>query len=190
MAKPGDYVFVEFGHNDEKDKGPGSGAYYNYAHNLKIFVDRARQKGLNVVFLTPTARRSFENGKNKNTHGDYPKAMKEVAARENVPVIDITEMTTTLYETLGAEGSKKALVHYPAGTFKGQDKELADNTHFNTYGATQVAKCVREGIEEKLPELAKHLRPYTKYSPAQPDDPETFYWPLSTFVKVEKPLGN
>ena len=77
MAKPGDYVFVEFGHNDEKDKGAGSGAYYNYAHNLKIFVDRARQKGLNVVFLTPTARRSFdENGKNKNTHGDYPKAMK------------------------------------------------------------------------------------------------------------------
>ena len=191
MAKPGDYVFVEFGHNDEKDKGAGSGAYYNYAHNLKIFVDRARQKGLNVVFLTPTARRSFdENGKNKNTHGDYPKAMKEVAARENVPVIDITDMTTTLYESLGVEGSKKALVHYPAGTFKGQDKDLADNTHFNTYGATQVAKCVREGIAEKLPELAKHLKPYTKYSPAQPDDPETFYWPLSTFVKIEKPLGN
>ncbi len=191
MAKPGDYVFVEFGHNDEKDKGPGSGAYYNYAHNLKIFIDRARQQGLNVVFLTPTARRSFDvNGKNKNTHGDYPDAMKQVAEREGVPVIDITEMTTTLYETLGEEGSKKALVHYPANTFKGQEKALADNTHFNTYGATQVAKCVREGIAEKLPELAKHLKPYTKYSPSQPDDPETFYWPLSTFVKVEKPLGN
>lgn len=191
MAKPGDYVFVEFGHNDEKDKGPGSGAFYNYAHNLKIFIDRARQKGLNVVFLTPTARRSFDgNGKNKNTHGDYPDAMKQVAARENVPVIDVAEMTTTLYETLGEEGSKKALVHYPATTFPGQDKALADNTHFNTYGATQVAKCVREGIAEKLPELAKHLKPYTKYSPTKPDDPETFYWPLSTFVKIEKPLGN
>lgn len=191
MAKPGDYVFVEFGHNDEKDKGPGSGAYYNFAHNLKIFVDRARRQGLNVVFLTPTARRSFDNnGKIKNTHGDYPKVVKEVAERENIPLIDLTEMTTTLYETLGVEGSKKALVHYPAGTFKGQDKDLADNTHFNTYGASQVAKCVREGIAEKLPELSKHLKPYAKYSPANPDNPEAFYWPLSTFVKIEKPLGN
>lgn len=190
MAKPGDYVFVEFGHNDEKDKAPGSGAYYNYAHNLKIFIDRARNQGLNVVFLTPTARRSFNDGKIVNSHGDYPKVMREVAAREDVPLIDITEMTTTLYEALGEEGSKKALVHYPAGTFPGQEKELADNTHFNTYGATQVAKCVREGIAEKLPELAKHLKPYTKYSPSNPDDPTTFYWPLSTFVKVEKPLGN
>ncbi|MDE6340913.1 MAG: rhamnogalacturonan acetylesterase, partial [Muribaculaceae bacterium] len=191
MAKPGDYVFVEFGHNDEKDKGAGSGAYYNYTHNLKIFADRARQKGLNVVFLTPTARRSFDkDGKIINTHGDYPEAMKAVAEREGIPVIDLTEMTTTLFETLGAEGSKKALVHYPAGTFKGQDKDLADNTHFNTYGADQVARCVREGIAEQLPELAKHLKPYKKYSPTQPDDPETFYWPLSTFVKIEKPLGN
>ncbi len=191
MAKPGDYVFVEFGHNDEKDKGAGSGAWYNYAHNLKIFIDRARQKGLEVVFLTPTARRGFDNnGKIINSHGEYPAAMKAVAEREGVPVIDLTEMTTTLFESLGKDGSKKALVHYPAGTFKGQDKDLADNTHFNTYGADQVAKCVREGIAEKLPELAKHLKPYTKYSPASPDDPETFYWPLSTFVKMEKPLGN
>ena len=191
MAKPGDYVFVEFGHNDEKDRQPGSGAFYNYTHNLKIFIDRARKQGLNIVFLTPTARRSFDNnGKINNTHGDYPQAMALVAEREGVPVIDLTDMTTTLYEALGVEGSKKALVHYPAGTFKGQDKALADNTHFNTYGADQVAKCVREGIADKLPELAKHLKPYTKYSPATPDDPESFYWPLSTFVKIEKPLGN
>lgn len=190
MAKPGDYVFVEFGHNDEKDRQPGSGAYYNFAHNLKIFADRARQKNLNVVFLTPTARRRFEGGKNVNTHGDYPKVVREVAEREGIPMIDLTEMTTTLFETLGEEGSKRALVHYPAGTFKGQDKALADNTHFNTYGADQVAKCVREGIAEKLPELAKHLKPYTKYSPSSPDDPDTYYWPLSTFVKIEKPLGN
>lgn len=190
MAKPGDYVFVEFGHNDEKDRGAGSGAWYNFAHNLKTFIDRARNQKLNVVFLTPTARRNFKNGKLQDTHGDYPKAMREVAARENVPLIDLTEMTSTLYEALGEEGSKRALVHYPAGTFPGQEKALADNTHFNTFGADQVARCVREGIAEKLPELAKHLLPYTKYSPATPDDPDKFYWPASTFVKVEKPLGN
>ena len=190
MAKPGDYMFVEFGHNDEKDRGAGSGAWYNYTHNLKTFIDRAKSKGMNVVLLTPTARRSFKEGHNQNTHGDYPEAMEIVAEREGVPLIDLTEMTTVLYETLGEDGSRKALVHYPAGTFPGQDKELADNTHFNTYGATQVAKCVREGIAEKLPELAKHLKPYTRYSPASPDDPAAFYWPLSTFVKTEKPLGN
>lgn len=190
MAKPGDYVFVEFGHNDEKDRGAGSGAYYNFAHNLKTFIDRARAKGLNVVFLTPTARRNFKNGKLQDTHGDYPKAMREVAARENVPLIDLTEMTSALYESLGEEGSKRTLVHYPAGTYPGQDKDLADNTHFNPFGADQVARCVREGIAEKLPELAKHLKPYTKYSPTAPDDPDSFNWPLSTFVLVEKPLGN
>lgn len=190
MAKPGDYMFVEFGHNDEKDRGPGSGAWYNYTHNLKIFIDRARQQGLNLVFLTPTARRSFKDGKNLNTHGEYPAALKAVAERENVPVIDLSDMTTVLYETLGEEGSKKALVHYPEGTFKNQTKALSDNTHFNPYGAMQVAKCVREGIAEKLPELAKHLKSYNKYSPASPDDPDTFYWPLSTFIKMDKPLGN
>lgn len=190
MAKPGDWIFVEFGHNDEKDRQPGSGAWYNYATNLKTFVDRARRQELNVVFLTPTARRNFKNGKLQDTHGEYPEAMKAVAERENVPLIDLTEMTMALYEALGEEGSKQALVHYPAGTFKGQDKELADNTHFNTYGAWQVAKCVREGIAAKLPGLAKHLKPYTAYSPTRPDDPKLWYWPLSTFVKTEKPLGN
>lgn len=190
MAKPGDYVFVEFGHNDEKDRGAGTGAFYNFAHNLKTFIDRARAQGLNVVFLTPTARRNFKNGKLQDTHGDYPKAMREVAARENVPLIDLTKMTSTLFESLGEEGSKRTLVHYPAGTYPGQDKDLADNTHFNPFGADQVARCVREGIAEKLPELAKHLKPYAKYSPITPDDPDSFNWPLSTFILVEKPLGN
>lgn len=190
MSRPGDYVFVEFGHNDEKDREIGSGAYYNFAHDLKIFIDRARRQGLNIVFLTPTARRNFIDGKLVDTHGDYPKVMREVAERENVPLIDLTDMTTRLYETLGEEGSKRILVHYPAGTFPGEEKELADNTHFNTFGADQVARCVREGIAEKLPELARHLKPYKHYSPVSPDDPEKFYWPLSTFMKIEKPLGN
>lgn len=191
MAKPGDWILIEFGHNDEKDKAAGSGAYYNYAHNLKTFIDRARAAGLKPVLITPTARRFFdENGKIKNTHGDYPQAMSEVAAREGVPLIDLTAMTTKLFESLGVEGSKKALVHYPAGSFPGQDKAFADNTHFNPFGATEVAKCVIEGIKAQVPELAGYLVETETFDPAQPDDPATFVWPLAITFDAEKPYGN
>ena len=116
--------------------------------------------------------------------------MRRVGERENVPVIELTDMSTTLYETLGEEGSKKALVHYPAGSFPGQDKALADNTHFNTYGAYQIAKCVAEGLKKAAPELAVHLVNFSGYNPAQPDDFETFYWPNSPFSETTKPYGN
>lgn len=191
MAKPGDWIIMEFGHNDEKDRGAGKGAWYNYSTNLKIFIDRARAKGLKPILVTPTARRFFNpDGKLKDTHGDYPKAMRAVAERENVPLIELTDMTTTLFESLGVEGSKKALVHYPAGQFPGQNEELADNTHFNPYGATQVAKCIVEGLRKVAPELAEHITLTESYNPANPDDPETFVWPLAPFYDNEKPYGN
>ena len=117
MAKKGDYIFVEFGHNDEKDKGPGSGAWYNFSTNLKRMIDEVRQKECNIVLVTPTARRSFRDGHNQNTHGDYPAAVKAVCERERVPLIDLTEMSTVLYDTEGEEGSKRLLVHYPANTY-------------------------------------------------------------------------
>ena len=191
MAKPGDWVFIEFGHNDEKDKAPGSGAWYNYTHNLKTMIDRARAAGLNPVLLTPTARRHFEkDGTLRDTHGDYPAAMKEVARRENVPLIDLDAMTRTLYGAMGVEGSKKAFVHYPAGTYPGQEKALADNTHFNTFGASQVAKCVLEGIRTQVPELWGHVVNFSGYSPSTPDSPESFYWRDSAVIDFQKPYGN
>lgn len=191
MAKPGDWVLIEFGHNDQKEKGAGKGAYYNFATGLKTMVDMARAKGCKVAFLTPTARRSFDkNGKVQDTHGDYPEAMRQVAARENVPLVELNAMTKELYEALGVEGSKKAFVHYPAGTFPGQEKAFADNTHFNTYGATQVAKCVATGLKKSVPELGAHIVGVEDYNPARPDDPETFVWRLSAFYDNEKPYGN
>lgn len=191
MAKPGDWIFMEFGHNDQKERGAGKGAYYNFSTNLKIFIDRAKAAGLRPVLITPTARRAFgDDGRVRDTHLDYPDAMRDVARREGVTLIELNPMTKTLYEALGTEGSKKAFVHYPAGTYPGQDKDLADNTHFNPYGATQVARCVAEGIRESLPELASYLRIPAGYSPSAPDDPETFYWPRAPFSEAEKPYGN
>ena len=188
-----DYVIVEFGHNDEKEKNAGDGAWYSYSRNLKIFVDRVRERGGHIIFCTPTARRFFNDDHKtiKNTHGDYPEAMKTVARREHVPVIDLTAMSTTLYETLGEEGSKQSLVHYPANTFAGQDKPLADNTHFNPYGAWQIAKMVVMGLKQMKSPLANHLRQdWQDYVPSSPDDPAQFVWYMSGSGNILKPDGN
>lgn len=191
MARPGDWIIMEFGHNDEKDRADGSGAWYNFSANLKTFIDRARKAGLKPILVTPTARRFFdEGGKIKNTHGEYPDAIRAIAQRENVPMIDLTEMSTALYEALGPEGSKKAFVHYPAGTFPRQQTALADNTLFNPYGASQIAKCIAEGLRLCAPELALHLTLPEGYAPSRPDDPEDFRWPPAPFFDNEKPYGN
>lgn len=191
--RPGDYVICEFGHNDEKEKKPGDGAWYSYTRNLKIFVDRVREKGGNLILVTPTARRFFEADQHtlRNTHGDYPEAMRTVARRENVPYIELNGMSTTLYQTLGFEGSKKALVHYPANTFADQPKPLADNTHFNPFGAWEVAKMVVMGLKQLQSPLAAHLRgDWQDFDPAHPDNPETFVWYPSGNTSLTKPDGN
>lgn len=191
QLKKGDYVIVEFGHNDEKEKKAGDGAWYSYSRNLKIFVDRVRAAGGNIIFCTPTARRSFKDGRNRNTHGDYPEAMKTVARREHVPVIDLTRMSTTFYETLGEENSKRALVHYPANTFAGQENPLADDTHFNPYGAWEIAKMVVMGLKQIQSPLADHLRSdWQDFDPAQPDSPDAFVWHMSAGSNLTKPDGN
>ncbi len=191
QLKKGDYVMVEFGHNDEKEKKVGDGAWYSYSRNLKIFADRVKAAGGNIIFCTPTARRFFKDGRIENTHGDYPEAMKTVAGREQVPVIDLTRMSTTFYETLGEEGSKKALVHYPANTFPNQEKALADNTHFNPYGAWEIAKMVVMGLKQIQSPLASYLRPeWQDFDPARPDDPDQFDWQMSSGSNLTKPDGN
>ena len=188
--RKGDYVFVEFGHNDEKEKRPGDGAWYHYVYNLKIFVDQVRSKGAEIVFCTPTQRRAFDSDNKtiKNTHGDFPAAMKMVAEREHVPLIDLNQKTKTFFETLGFEDSKRALVHYPKEMY---GRELADNTHFNPYGAYEVAKCVVMGMKELGLPIVQYLRPeWQDFNPAQPDDWKTFKWAPSPMTENTKPDGN
>ena len=190
--KSGDYLFVEFGHNDQKQKGPGKGAWYNFSTELKTFADEARLRGATIVFVTPTQRRSFDaEGRIQETHGDYPDAMRAVAQREQIPLIELHDMTRTFFETLGVEGSKQALVHYPANTYPNQPNALADNTHFNAYGAYEVARMVAEGIRTLGLPLAEHLRDDSvPFDVAHPDDPATFHWDDSPFIEVQKPDGN
>lgn len=194
MMKKGDYVICEFGHNDQKEKMAGAGAWYNFSYYLKIFIDKVRAKGGNIIFVTPTQRRRFDDATHSKileTHGDYPDAMRAVAKREGVPVIELHDMTRTFFETLGYENSKKALVHYPANTFPGQDKPLADNTHFNPYGAYEIAKMVVMGMKQLHLPIVKYLRSDWKdFNPAQPDDYNKFVWYNSVQQDVTKPDGN
>lgn len=194
MMKKGDYVICEFGHNDQKEKMAGAGAWYNFSYNLKVFIDKVRAKGGNIIFVTPTQRRRFDDATHSKileTHGDYPDAMRAVAKREGVPVIELHDMTRTFFETLGYENSKKALVHYPANTFPGQDKPLADNTHFNPYGAYEIAKMVVTGMKQLNLPIVKYLRSDWKdFNPAQPDDYNKFVWYNSVQQDVTKPDGN
>ncbi len=191
QMKPGDYMFIEFGHNDQKQKGPGKGAFYSYATSLKTFIDEVRLRGGYPVLVTPTRRRSFKDGKIKDTHMDFPKAMHWVAQKEQVPLIDLQEMTRILFETLGEEGSKRAFVHYPAGTYPGQEKPLADNTHFNPYGAYEIARCVIEGMKTaNLPVVSFLREEHIPFNPSQPDNPDTFPWDESPFTDLLKPDGN
>ena len=193
MMRPGDWVICEFGHNDEKEHKQGDGAWYHYVYQLKIFIDKVRARGGHIVFCTPTQRRFFEaDGLHiKNTHGDFPAAMRSVAEREGVPLIDLNAMTKTFFETLGEENSKRALAFYPANTFPGQTQALADNTHFNPYGAYEVAKMVVMGMKQLHLPLADHLLPdWQDFDPAHPDDWNTFFWDNYRLTDTTKPDGN
>ncbi len=192
MLRKGDYVVCEFGHNDQKERQPGAGAWYNFSYNLKRFVDQVRAKEATIIFVTPTRRRTWDESHQHilDTHGDYPAAMRAVAQRENVPVIELQEKTRNFFEALGYEDSKRALVHYPAGTFPGQATALADNTHFNPYGAYEVAKMVVMGMKElHLPLVANLRDDWKDFFPAQPDDWRAFKCYPASMTDTTKPLG-
>jgi lysophospholipase L1-like esterase len=192
IMKPGDYLFIEFGHNDQKQKGEGIGPWTSYKNYLKQYISDVRKKGGIPVLVTSMHRRNFDSiGHVINTLGDYPAAVRQTAKEENVALIDLNNMSKTLYEAWGPEKSVKAFVHYPANTFPGQEKELKDNTHFNSYGAYELAKCIIEGIKANKLDICKYLVPdLLPFDPAKPDPIETFSLPASPMVSNVKPDGN
>lgn len=191
VVRPGDYLFIEFGHNDQKEKGEKAGAYNGYTERLHHFVSEFQKIGGTAIILTSTARRAFSpDGQLQYTLEDYPDAARKVAKELKVPLIDLNKMTRTFYTTLGVEDSKRAFVHYPASTFANQPDPLQDNTHFNTYGAYQIAKMVLQGIKENQLDVAKHIIDFSFYDPSKPDSFESWDWPLSIKSSLVKPDGN
>ncbi len=192
LMKKDDYLFIEFAHNDQKPGSAHLDPFTTYKDELKYFISKARKKGGIPVLVTSMHRRKFdENGKIINTLGDYPEAMRQTAEETHTTLIDLNKMSKKLFEALGPEGTKKAFVHYPAGTFPGQTSELKDNTHFNPYGAYQLAKCIVEGIRNSNLDLKNYLKNNIKeYNPSFPDPINEFYWPVSPVVDLTKPDGN
>ena len=155
---PGDYVLIEFGHNDEKIDKPGTGtSLQEFKANLVNYVQEARSKKAIPVLLTPIARRSFKQGVLADTHGGYPDVTRKVADSLKVPLIDMLIKTERLLTNLGDLGSIKLFnyvdsghVNYPAGK--------KDDTHLSPYGAKQIAALVVQGITEQHLNLAKKLK--------------------------------
>lgn len=192
LSKPGDYLFIEFAHNDQKPGSSHLDAFTGYKQTLKEWISIARSKMITPVLVTSMHRRSFDSlGQLINTLLDYPEAMRQVATEEKVFLVDLHAMSSQLYRSWGVEGSLKAFVHYPPNTFPGQREALKDNTHFSPYGAYELAKCVVSAIRTGNLLLARFIRDdMLPYSPQHPMLFETFYWPLSPFRQAIVPDGN
>ena len=137
-------------------------------------------------------RRAFdENNKIINTLDDFPEAMREIAKEEKVDLIDLNALSKTLFEAMGPEKAKQAFVYYPANSYPNQPTSLADDTHFNTYGAYELAKCVVKSIVDQNLALKKYIsKNYKSFNPAKPDHIEKFHWPESVFMEALKSDGN
>ncbi|MBR5107318.1 MAG: pectin esterase [Bacteroidales bacterium] len=152
--QPGDYVFIQFGHNDAKADDPDryAPAFGAYQENLRTFIRGAREKGATPILLTPVARRWFKNGKlDRNCHTDYPAAMKQVAEEMGVTLLDITTPTLDWIESIGDEASK---AYFMIST--GKD----DNTHTVACGARKVTEIVCDALKAQVPAIGEHLVRY------------------------------
>jgi len=185
QMKAGDYLLVQFGHNDEKASWPQTyvEASTTYQAYLKVFVAEARRRGATPVLISPVQRRTFDDhGKIRNSHGGYPDAVRQVAKEENVAFIDLSALTTTLYETLGP--AKAPLAFSGSG-------ERRDATHHNNYGSYEIAKGVVQGLRDNHLDLAKFIvGDFPGFDPAHPDNVETWTIPASLGRATQAPRGN
>ncbi len=179
--KPGDYLFLQFAHNDQKLGDDTS----EYATLLRRVATETRQHGGVPVFVTSMHRRRFsDDGKIVESLGRFPEAMRRVAAQEGVALIDLNAMSRRLFESLGPDGTLRAFVHYPAGTFPDQPEALEDDTHFNAYGAYELARTVVQGIRQAGLGLASRLASdVSPFDPSKPDPVEQWSLPTSPSSK-------
>ena len=166
-VRPGDWVLIQFGHNDEKAQWPQTyaPAETTYRAYLRTYIAEVRRLGANPVLVTQVERRTFDaQGHIVNSHGAYPDAVRAVAADEGVPLIDLHAMSTTLYEAWGVERAPLAFALGPEGR---------DPTHHNDFGAYELARCVVQAMQDMSLPLARHLLPGpAHFDPAHPDKPE------------------
>ena len=148
LLEPNDFLFVQFGHNDEKPKADRhTEPYTTYQEYLMRYVDAARSHSAFPVLITPLSRRLFqEDGTIENSHGEYPAAVKELGKREGIAVVDLTERSRILYEQTGELESRKWFMYFPSGTYENYKEEVKDNTHQICEGAVKMAGLVAQEL--------------------------------------------
>ena len=182
--KPGDYLLMQFGHNDQKQIAADTGGpFTTYQDEMKVHIAAVRRAGGIPVIVSPMERRRFDAaGKIEATLADYADAAKATAAAEGVAFIDLNAMSRTLYTALGPEKSVQAFAA-PEGK--------VDNTHHNNYGAFLLARCVARGLVDAPLEVARELLPeFRDFDPARPEPPEVVAIPPSPRFTNQRPLGN
>jgi len=156
-----DYVIIQFGHNDQKNKDPSrfTEPAGEFTDNLARYVKETRGHKAFPILVTPVSRAVWDkDGNFIDTHRDYPKAVKQVAAEQKVPVLDLEARTRELILKLGQERSKNLFANADPGDYEALPKGRSDGSHFNAYGACRVCDYAAMEIKKNVPELAKHLR--------------------------------
>jgi lysophospholipase L1-like esterase len=150
MIGPGDYLLIQFGHNDQHmDEKRHTEPYSTFQSYLQQYIDTARAHQAQPVLITPVQRRSFdEEGRFQESHGVYPDAIKQLAEANNVPLIDLAAKSRALLERVGAEHSKSLFLWLQPGEHENYSEGVQDDTHFSEYGAKEIAKLIIEGCKE------------------------------------------
>ena len=181
--KPGDYLLMQFGHNDQKEKGEGIGPFTSYKANIKKHIALVRARGGVPVIVSPMERRAFDaDGKVKPSLTDFAEASRQAAQEEGAAFIDLNAMSQRFYEVLGPQKSALAFAA-PGGK--------QDNTHHNNYGSYELAQCIVQGIRDNKLGIAREIiDDFQGFDPAHPDPLETFTLPASPARPSPRPLGN
>ncbi len=159
--KKGDYVFIQFGHNDQKYKDPKryTNPHTAYRHHLIQLVQETREKGAIPVLFSSIVRRHFnEHGTLIDTHGLYPVEARLVAQQYHVPFIDLQYLTEQLEISYGVEDSKKLHLHFQPGEHPYYKDGKQDNTHLSKLGATEVAKLAVTALKANVTGLVEHIK--------------------------------
>jgi lysophospholipase L1-like esterase len=159
QGQAGDYVFIQFGHNDEvPTKVNTYTTPEEFTANLKRYIAEARSKHMTPILLTPVARRKFDTAGNlEDTHAQYSNLVRKVAVEEKVSFIDADKLSQAIYSQLGVEQSKLLFLHLQPGEHPNYPQGKEDNTHFSEWGARMIAQMVLRELRVAEPELATHI---------------------------------